>query len=273
VPEPLAEPFRLALAQINTTVGDLPGNRDLILDRMRAARDMGAELIAFPELALTGYPPEDLLLKPSFIRDNLAVLDEIASATGDLTVVLGCVDRTDDIFNAAAVLHDGRVIHKYHKQFLPTYGVFDEDRYFRPGWEAPVLRLGDVLLGVNVCEDIWYAVGPTNAQSVAGAEVIVNINASPFSEPRAPRTTTPSWLMSTWSAVRTSSCSTARVSFSIRAASCWPRGGPSRKTCWWSTWTSAVSFASDCTIRGGARVTCGAKLTAPGPATRRPDRK
>jgi NAD+ synthase (glutamine-hydrolysing) len=182
VPEPLAEPFRLALAQINVTVGDLPGNRDRIIETLRCAEESGTELVAFPELALTGYPPEDLLLKPSFIRDNLQVLDEVARATGDIAVVLGCVDRTDDIFNAAAVLYQGRVVHMYHKQFLPTYGVFDEDRYFRPGWEAPVFRLGDVLLGVNVCEDIWYAVGPTNAQSLAGAEVIININASPFSE-------------------------------------------------------------------------------------------
>jgi NAD+ synthase (glutamine-hydrolysing) len=182
VPEPLAEPFRLALAQINPTVGDLPGNRDRIIETIRCAEEMGAELVAFPELALTGYPPEDLLLKPSFIRDNLQVLDEVARATGDIAVVVGCVDRTDDIFNAAAILHRGRVVHLYHKQFLPTYGVFDEDRYFRPGWEAPVFRLGDVLLGVNICEDIWYAVGPTNAQSLAGAELIVNINASPFSE-------------------------------------------------------------------------------------------
>jgi NAD+ synthase (glutamine-hydrolysing) len=95
------------------------------------------------------------------------------------------VDRADDIFNAAAVLYQGRVVHLYHKQFLPTYGVFDEDRYFRPGWEAPVFRLGDVALGVNVCEDIWYAVGPTNAQALAGAELIVNINASPYSDQKA----------------------------------------------------------------------------------------
>jgi NAD+ synthase (glutamine-hydrolysing) len=182
VPEPVAEPFRLALAQFNSIVGDLPGNRDRIIDTIRCAEQMGAELVAFPELALTGYPPEDLLLKPSFIRDNLQALDEVARTTGDIAVVLGCVDRADDIFNAAAVLHRGQVVHVYHKQFLPTYGVFDEDRYFSPGWEAPVFRLGDVLLGVNICEDIWYAVGPTNAQSLAGAEVIVNINASPFSE-------------------------------------------------------------------------------------------
>jgi NAD+ synthase (glutamine-hydrolysing) len=182
VPEPLAEPFRLALAQINPTVGDLPGNRDKIIHNIRCAAEAGAELVAFPELALTGYPPEDLLLKPAFIRDNLEVLNEVARATGDIVVVVGCVDRTDDIFNAAAVLYQGRVVYLYHKQFLPTYGVFDEDRYFRPGSDAPVFRLGDALLGVNICEDIWYAVGPTNAQALAGAELIVNINASPFSE-------------------------------------------------------------------------------------------
>jgi NAD+ synthase (glutamine-hydrolysing) len=182
VPELQADPFRLALAQINATVGDIPGNRDRIIETIRCADDMGADLVAFPELALTGYPPEDLLLKPSFIRDNLLALEELARATGDIIAVVGCVDRADDIFNAAGVLYRGRVVHLYHKQFLPTYGVFDEDRYFRPGSEVPVFRLGDVLFGVNVCEDIWYAVGPTNAQSLAGAELIVNINASPFAE-------------------------------------------------------------------------------------------
>lgn len=182
MPDTLAEPFRLALAQFNPTVGDLRGNRDRILETMRCAQDLGAELLAFPELALTGYPPEDLLLKPSFIRDNLQMVREIAQQTGDMAVVLGCIDRTDDVFNAAAIVHGGRIVHMYHKQFLPSYGVFDEDRYFRPGSDAPVFRLGDVLLGVNVCEDIWYAVGPTNSQALAGAEIIVNINASPFSE-------------------------------------------------------------------------------------------
>ena len=175
-------PFRVALAQINATVGDIQGNRDRIVEAIRRAAEAGAELVAFPELALTGYPPEDLLLKPSFIRDNLLALDDIARATGDIVAVVGCVDRADDIFNAAAVVYQGRVVHLYHKQFLPTYGVFDEDRYFRPGGDAPVFRLGEVALGVNVCEDIWYAVGPTNSQSLAGAEVIININASPFSE-------------------------------------------------------------------------------------------
>jgi NAD+ synthase (glutamine-hydrolysing) len=183
VPDTLsAAPLRIALAQINAVVGDLPGNRDKIVETIRCAEQLGAELVAFPELALPGYPPEDLLLKPSFIRDNLEALDAIAAATGDIVAIVGCVDRQDDIFNAAAVLYRGRVVHLYHKQFLPTYGVFDEDRYFCPGHEAPVFRLGEALLGVNICEDIWYAVGPTNAQALAGAEVIININASPFAE-------------------------------------------------------------------------------------------
>jgi NAD+ synthase (glutamine-hydrolysing) len=178
----LASPFRLALAQINCTVGDIGGNTRKIVGCIGSAEAAGAELVAFPELAVTGYPPEDLLLKPAFIRDNLDALKEIAAATRDIVAVVGFVDRRDDIFNAAGVLHNGRVVGMYHKRYLPTYGVFDEDRYFRPGVESPVFRLGDVILGVNVCEDIWYAVGPANAQSLAGAELIVNINASPFSD-------------------------------------------------------------------------------------------
>ncbi|MBI2756504.1 MAG: NAD+ synthase [Chloroflexi bacterium] len=175
-------PLRIALAQINATVGDIDGNTRRILDAMRAAEEAGAELVAFPELALTGYPPEDLLLKPAFISANLRALDQIARASRDCVAIVGFVDRQDDIFNAAAVLHGGRVVARYHKQYLPNYGVFDEDRYFRRGIEAPVFRLGEITIGVNICEDIWYAVGPTNAQSLAGAELIVNINASPFSD-------------------------------------------------------------------------------------------
>jgi NAD+ synthase (glutamine-hydrolysing) len=150
----LAPPFRLALAQINCTVGDIAGNTRKIATCIQSAEAAGAELVAFPELAVTGYPPEDLLLKPAFIRDNLDALQEIAQATRDIVAVVGFVDRRDDIFNAAGVLYQGRVVGIYHKRYLPTYGVFDEDRYFRPGVEAPVFRLGDVILGVNVCEDI-----------------------------------------------------------------------------------------------------------------------
>jgi len=180
--EAAPQPFRLALAQVNTTVGDIQRNADTIVETIRVAAAAGAELVAFPELALTGYPPEDLLLKPGFIRDNIDALHGIAQKTGDITAVVGFVDRAADIYNAAAVLQCGRLAGVYHKQFLPTYGVFDEDRYFRPGFQAPVFRVGEITLGVTICEDIWYAVGPANAQSLAGAELIVNINASPFSD-------------------------------------------------------------------------------------------
>lgn len=175
-------PLRLALAQINATVGDVDGNANKIVAAIVQAEAEGVEVIAFPELALTGYPPEDLLLKPSFINKNLEGLRRIAEAVGDTVAVVGFVDRRDDIYNAAAILHRGQLVGVYHKQFLPNYGVFDEDRYFRPGGEAPVFRLGNVTLGINICEDMWYAVGPANAQSLAGAEVIININASPYAD-------------------------------------------------------------------------------------------
>lgn len=175
-------PLRLALAQINSTVGDIGGNAAKILDYARNAASQGAEIVAFPELALTGYPPEDLLLKPSFIRANLEALQDLAGSLPEIVAIVGFVDRVDDIFNAAAILYQGRVVGIYHKQFLPTYGVFDEDRYFRAGSDAPIFTLGSAKVGVNVCEDIWYPVGPTSSQSLAGAELIININASPFSE-------------------------------------------------------------------------------------------
>ncbi len=172
--------LRVALAQINPTVGDLEGNKARILDYMDQARDAGADLVAFPELALTGYPPEDLLLKPQFIKDNLACLQEIAAQSKGITAVVGFVDAGDDIYNAAAVLHDGAVAHVYHKVFLPNYGVFDEERYFRRGGEQPIFVIGGVKVGVSVCEDIWYPTGPAAIQSQAGAQLLVNINSSPY---------------------------------------------------------------------------------------------
>ena len=173
--------FRIALAQVNPTVGDLEGNTSLILDRIREAKNLQADLIAFPELVLTGYPPEDLLLRPSFIRGNLDALRAIAQETHGITAVVGHVDADGtDIYNAAAVIHGGRVVHSYRKIFLPNYGVFDEERYFRAGKEAPVYLIDGVRVGVSVCEDIWYPSGPTAAQRAAGAEVIVNINGSPY---------------------------------------------------------------------------------------------
>ncbi|MBI3607456.1 MAG: NAD+ synthase [Nitrospirae bacterium] len=173
--------LRLALAQMNSTVGDLDRNAATIRRLIGEARRAGADLVAFPEMALPGYPPEDLLLKPQFIRDNLEAVDAIAASTRGLVAVVGVVDRNGDIFNAAAVLADGRRVGMYHKMYLPNYGVFDEDRYFQAGSRCPVFTVAGVTVGVNICEDNWYPEGPTQLQAVAGeAEVIVNINASPY---------------------------------------------------------------------------------------------
>ena len=174
-------PLRLALAQMNPTVGDLEGNADVMLALMGQAVAAGADLIAFPELAVTGYPPEDLLFKHQFIEDARAALDRVVAASSGIVAVIGAPDAVDGkLYNAAAVAHDGKLVAIYHKIFLPNYGVFDEARYFEPGRECPVLTVAGVRVGVNVCEDIWYDVGPATVQRVAGAEVIVNINGSPY---------------------------------------------------------------------------------------------
>ena len=173
--------FRLALAQVNPTVGDIAGNTDIVLQRIEEARAAQADLVALPELMLTGYPPEDLLLKPSFIRDNLAALERVVAASRGIAVVVGFVNSEgNQVYNAAAVAHNGKLAGVYHKVFLPNYGVFDEDRYFKPGRVCPVYTINGVAVGVNICEDIWYALGPVPLQREAGAEVIVNINGSPF---------------------------------------------------------------------------------------------
>jgi NAD+ synthase (glutamine-hydrolysing) len=172
--------FRIALAQVNPTVGDFEGNVARIRAGLEQARALGAHLVAFPELAITGYPPEDLLFKSAFLEANLRALADVARATAGLTAVVGFVDKRDDIFNAAAVLHDGAVAGVYHKQYLPNYGVFDENRYFQAGAEAPVCTLGDTRFAVNICEDVWYPTGPTTRQALAGAELVVTINASPY---------------------------------------------------------------------------------------------
>jgi len=172
--------FRVGLAQMNAVVGDLDGNVRKIVAGIERARSLGCRLVAFPELAIAGYPPEDLLFKRAFIDANLRALDEVTRATRDITAVVGFVDRRDDIFNAAAILHDGARLAVYHKQYLPNYGVFDENRYFQAGTATPVLTCGDVTFAVNICEDIWYPSGPTRRQALAGAELIVTVNASPF---------------------------------------------------------------------------------------------
>ena len=174
--------IRVALAQINSTVGDLEGNARQILDYIERGRGIGADLIAFPELALTGYPPEDLLLKPHFVRENRRVLDRIIAAASDLIAIVGFVDTDgSDIYNAAAVIVNGKLVESYHKTFLPNYGVFDEERYFQSGTRCPVFAFGDARVGVNICEDIWYPGGPTKLQALGGdAQVIVNISSSPY---------------------------------------------------------------------------------------------
>jgi NAD+ synthase (glutamine-hydrolysing) len=175
--------FRIGLAQINATVGDIEGNTRRVLDGLERARGLGVDLVAFPELALTGYPPEDLLFKPAFIEANLRALETVVRSAAGLTVVVGFVDRRDDILNAAAVIHDGVFVGAYHKQYLPNYGVFDENRYFQAGTETPVFELGGAsrtVLAVNICEDVWYPTGPSTAQALAGAELIVTINSSPY---------------------------------------------------------------------------------------------
>ncbi len=173
--------IRLALSQINVTVGDLAGNREKILDHVHRARDLGAHVVVFPELAIPGYPPEDLLFKPRFIQSNLDVLNELVRATQGVAAIFGFVDRHDDIYNAAAIACDGRLIDVYHKTYLPNYGVFDEDRYFQSGKTAGVYRLNGITFGVTICEDIWYPGGPAREQALAGdAEVLINISSSPF---------------------------------------------------------------------------------------------
>ncbi|MBI2710784.1 MAG: NAD+ synthase [Actinobacteria bacterium] len=180
--------LRVACCQINTHVGDLDGNVHRILDAYRTAAGAGADMAAFPELAVTGYPPEDLLLKPGFVADNRAALDEIARATGRCVAVVGFVDHDRDLFNAAAILAEGEVRGIYRKCELPNYAVFDEVRYFARGSRPEQLyRIGGVRVGVSICEDAWNPAGPIADQADSGAELVVNINASPYAEGKLAR--------------------------------------------------------------------------------------
>ena len=173
--------FRIALAQINPIVGDITTNTSMILDYVQRARNLNVDLVAFPELAITGYPPEDLLFKKSFIQANVAAMNSIVEASEDVAVVVGYVEQDGiDLFNSAALGYRGRYIDSYRKIFLPNYGVFDEERYFKKGDVCPVYEINGTQVGINICEDIWYPMGPTVLQCGAGAEVIININASPF---------------------------------------------------------------------------------------------
>ena len=172
--------LRIAMAQLNMTVGDFEGNLRKMLEAVGRAKEQGADLLTFPELAVCGYPPEDLLFKPHFIDGNRRYLEKLVEASAGITIVAGFADGNDGIYNAAAVIHNGKLVDVYHKIFLPNYGVFDENRYFRPGDKCPVYTIVGVGVGVTICEDIWYEVGPANVQAYAGAEVIVNISASPY---------------------------------------------------------------------------------------------
>ena len=172
--------MRLALAQMNTVVGDLEGNRERVLRRLEEGRAAGAELVLFPELAVTGYPPEDLLLRPAFLREAARSLALIAAETKGIAALVGAPHLDRDLFNACAVCADGEVKGIYHKRFLPNYGVFDEDRYFQPGRELLLVRCGETLVGPTVCEDIWQPGPPATDLALAGAHVVANISASPF---------------------------------------------------------------------------------------------
>ncbi len=173
--------LRLGLAQINPTVGDLDGNLSRIRGSIDQARSLGVELLAFPEMCVPGYPPEDLLLKPAFIQGCIERTRELAAYTRGLTVVVGTLERDVDLYNSAAVLHDGRFVGTARKRYLPNYGVFDENRYFMAERRSLVFARDGMVFGVNVCEDIWLAGGPSEEQVVrGGAEVILNLSASPY---------------------------------------------------------------------------------------------
>ena len=173
--------LRIGLCQINTIVGDIEGNTKKILDYIAKGKKMGADLLVFPEMAVTGYPPEDLLLMPKFIEANLRAVNKITKATTSITAIVGFVHKDGDIFNSAALLHNGKMIDVYSKTYLPNYGVFDEDRYFQVGKENFIFTLKSTPIGLSICEDLWYPGDPIRTQALyGGAELIVNISSSPY---------------------------------------------------------------------------------------------
>src|ERR687891_65755 len=172
--------LRVALAQINPTVGDIRGNARKISEHTSAAREQGAALVVFPELTLSGYPPEDLLLKTSFLDQVGEALEDLAAQTRGIVALVGFPERADDVYNSAAVLADGEVAAVYRKMYLPNYGGFDEQRYFQSGSEAGIFELNGVPIGVSICEDIWEPGPPAMTEALAGAQVIVNLSASPY---------------------------------------------------------------------------------------------
>ena len=172
--------LRVALAQLNPIVGDIRGNARKISEGIARARDEGASLVVFPELCLTGYPPEDLLLKTTFLDAADAALQELAGQTQGIAAVVGYPEKAEDVYNTAAVLADGGVVATYRKMYLPNYGVFDEQRYFQSGAEAAIVELNGVPIGLSICEDIWEPGPPAMTEALAGAQVIINLSASPY---------------------------------------------------------------------------------------------
>jgi NAD+ synthase (glutamine-hydrolysing) len=183
----MERPLRLSLHQADMRVGDLAGNVAKIRDGLRAARDAGVQLALFPELAITGYPPEDLLLKEHFLRDARAALDDVAAEARDLVAIVGFPERADDVYNAAAVLAGGEVRAVYRKLRLPNYGVFDEMRYFQAGRQGAVIEVDGVTVGITICEDIWVPGSPMREVALAGADLVVNVSASPYDKGKGAR--------------------------------------------------------------------------------------
>src|SRR3954463_10666186 len=172
--------MRIALVQMNATVGEIAGNEALIAQRLAQAREAGAQLVLFPELAVTGYPPEDLLLKEHFLRDAQDAVRRIAREARDVVAIVGFPERGEDVFNAAAVLAGGELRAIYRKVNLPNYGVFDEVRYFQAGPGAALIEVDGVKVGLTICEDIWQPGPPLSDEALAGARLVVNVSASPY---------------------------------------------------------------------------------------------
>lgn len=177
----LVSSVRIALCQIDAVVGDIEGNVDRVLSALEVAEDAGADIAAFPELVLTGYPPEDLLLKPSFVAASARALERVAAASRQCVAVVGFVESGRDLYNAAAVCAGGKVHGVWRKELLPNYGVFDERRWFAPGTgDTPLFLIGGVRVGVTICEDAWSPNGPVARQAAGGAELVISVNASPY---------------------------------------------------------------------------------------------
>ena len=259
----------MALAQINPAVGDIAGNARRIAEQTSAARDGGAGLVVFPELTLSGYPPEDLLLKTSFLDAGADALGDLAAQTHGIVALVGFPERAEDVYNAAAVLADGEVVAVYRKMYLPNYGVFDEQRYFQSGAEAAIFELNGIPIGISICEDIWEPGPPAMTEALGGAQVIVNLSASPTAPATASaasacwcsgRSTT--WRRSsssTRSAPRTSSSSTATASRSTRTGLCSRAARNSRsrsasarstRARWWRRGCVTLGTAPTCAASG-----------------------